>query len=147
MTIPDTAPATGVMWGLLHAAQAVEDLVERALAPSGLSLSKHGVLTQLVEENAPLALSELAVRLSCVRSNMTQLIDRLEADGLVCRLDDPADRRSVRAAVTAAGRERQQAGAVALAEVQRQLDQALIGADTAALSRWLGAVESQSGSA
>ena len=35
---------------------------------------------------------------------MTQLTDRLEADGLVRRVDDPQDRRAVLAEPTAAGR-------------------------------------------
>lgn len=41
---------------------------------------------------------------------MTQLIDRLEADGLVARVDDPNDRRSVKASITTKGAERQAAG-------------------------------------
>ena len=49
----------------------------------------------------PISLSELAEKLTCVRSNVTQLVDRLEADGLAKRADDPADRRAVRAKVTA----------------------------------------------
>jgi DNA-binding MarR family transcriptional regulator len=44
--------------------------------------------------------------MACVRSNMTQLIDRLEADKLVRRVDDPGDRRSIRAELTKEGRER-----------------------------------------
>jgi DNA-binding MarR family transcriptional regulator len=35
---------------------------------------------------------------------MTQLTDRLEADGLVRRVDDPEDRRAVLAEPTAAGK-------------------------------------------
>ena len=36
----------------------------------------------------------LAERLTCAKSNVTQLVDRLEADGLVRRKLDPSDRRS-----------------------------------------------------
>jgi DNA-binding MarR family transcriptional regulator len=56
--------------------------------------------------------------MACVRSNITQLVDRLEADGLVKREADPADRRSIRAIITDAGKERQHAGSIALARVQ-----------------------------
>ncbi|HEY9229512.1 MAG TPA: MarR family transcriptional regulator [Gemmatimonadaceae bacterium] len=79
-------------------------------------MPKFAVLTQLVASDGPISLSELAGRLSCVKSNVTQLIDRLEAEGLVQRVDDPSDRRSVRASITAEGTARQAAGA---AEVER----------------------------
>jgi DNA-binding MarR family transcriptional regulator len=53
-----------------------------------------------------------------VASNITTLIDRLEADGLVRRLDDPADRRSKRAELTALGIEKAAEGANAVAEIE-----------------------------
>jgi DNA-binding MarR family transcriptional regulator len=56
-----------------------------------------------------------------VRSNITQLVDRLEAEKLVTRSDDPRDRRSVRAELTAKGRERHAAGMRALDKVERHL--------------------------
>jgi DNA-binding MarR family transcriptional regulator len=37
---------------------------------------------------------------------MTQLVDRLESEGLVRRMADPNDRRSVRAMLTRAGQRR-----------------------------------------
>ena len=98
------APSVGsLMFGLLHAAQAVEGRMEEAFASVGLSTARFGVLGQLVQAGEPLPLSEIAARLSCVRSNMTQLVDRLEADGLVRRVNDPDDRRSIRAELTPAG--------------------------------------------
>ncbi len=100
---------------ILHAAQAIGDQLEEALGTVGLSMAKHSALTKLAEAGEPLTLSDLAARLSCVRSNITQLVDRLEADGLVRRVDDPADRRSVRAELTALGIEKQ---AVGLAEIE-----------------------------
>jgi DNA-binding MarR family transcriptional regulator len=39
-----------------------------------------------------------------VKSNITQLVDRLEADGLVARQLNPRDRRTKLAALTTAGR-------------------------------------------
>src|SRR6478735_3002007 len=51
-----------------------------------------------------LPLGQLAERLSCVKSNITQLVDRLEADGLVSRAPDPHDRRARLAVMTPAGR-------------------------------------------
>ncbi len=109
---------SSVMFSLIGAARAVEDQIEGALSDHGLSMAKLGVLTKLVEAGEPLTLGEIAARLSCVRSNVTQLIDRLEADSLVRRIDDPNDRRSIRAELTQEGRTRQAAGAEALMAVQ-----------------------------
>ncbi len=89
---------------LIAAARTLEARLEQALAPLQLSLAKVGVLRCLVEAQRPLPLSAIAQFQKCVRSNMTQLTDRLEADGLVRRVDDPQDRRAVLAEPTAAGR-------------------------------------------
>jgi DNA-binding MarR family transcriptional regulator len=56
-----------------------------------------------------------------VRSNITQLVDRLESDGLVARVNDPVDRRAVRAEVTPLGKERFSAGTRAIRAVQSEL--------------------------
>lgn len=88
---------------VLHAARAIDARIETVLAPLRLSMAKVGVLRHLVQEGAPLALSVLAERNRCVRSNITQLADRLEAEGFLRRVADPQDRRAVRAEPTAAG--------------------------------------------
>src|SRR4029077_14270902 len=95
---------------MIHAAQRVEERLEAALAGVGLSRAKFETLSILVSQDRPISLSELAAKLVCVRSNVTQLVDRLETEGLVKRADDPSDRRAVRAEVTALGRKRQAAG-------------------------------------
>jgi DNA-binding MarR family transcriptional regulator len=141
---PGTAAVPEVMFSLLGAAHALEDRLEEELGRVGLSMSKLGVLTQLVDSGRPLALSELAARLSCVRSNMTQLVDRLESDGLVRRVDDVADRRSVLAAVTPLGTERQAAGAAALATVREAFCASLPDGDRAVLARVLAALDHHS---
>src|SRR5688572_32560262 len=89
---------------LLHAASAAEGAVEAKLNAIGLSLPKLLALTALREAGESLPLGQLAERLSCVKSNITQLVDRLEADGFVKRLADPADRRTRLAVLTGAGR-------------------------------------------
>jgi len=89
--------STDLTMSLLGAAEAVQTRIEASLSPLGLSLAKLNVLGVLVSSSAPLTLGELAQKLACVRSNVTQLIDRLEVDGLVRREADPADRRSIRA--------------------------------------------------
>jgi DNA-binding MarR family transcriptional regulator len=56
-----------------------------------------------------------------VKSNITQLVDRLEADGFVARQADPGDRRSRLAALTAAGRRAAKEGARVLEAAERDV--------------------------
>src|SRR3954469_25408891 len=95
---------------VLHAAGAAESHVEAKLAVVGLSLAKLAALSALRDAGESLPLSQLAARLSCVKSNITQLVDRLEADGLVSRTADPHDRRARLAVMTPAGRNACEAG-------------------------------------
>jgi DNA-binding MarR family transcriptional regulator len=89
---------------VLRAAHALEARLEADLAAAGISIAKLGVLRALAEANEPLTLGGVAEQVSCVRSNITQLVDRLEAEGLVRRVADSVDRRSKRAELTPAGR-------------------------------------------
>jgi DNA-binding MarR family transcriptional regulator len=106
---------------LLSTLGAIEHRLETALEPAGLSLSKFGLLSNLVEAGEALPLRTLAERCACVRSNITQLVDRLEAEKLVIRVDDPHDRRSVRAAITSEGRARYTEGVKVIHEVERKM--------------------------
>jgi DNA-binding MarR family transcriptional regulator len=126
-----------VMWSLLQLAGMVEGRLEQALGEVGLSGAKLAALTQLVEAGEPVSLGELAAQCACVRSNITQLVDRLEADRLVRRVDDPADRRSLRAAITPLGRERQAAGARRVEALRRRLAKTLKSIDQETLHRAL----------
>ena len=130
-----------VTFTLLGAAQAVEARIESSLSPLGLSLAKLNVLGILVSSSTPLTLGELAQKLACVRSNVTQLVDRLESDGLVRREADPADRRSIMAVVTDTGRDREKAGSIALANVQDEISQVLSGFDAVHIERALSALK------
>ena len=129
-----------VMFSLLAAAHSLEQRLEAAMEEVGLSSAKFSALTHLVEAGEALSLSECAKRMTCVRSNVTQLMDRLEAEGLVKRVDDPNDRRGVRAAVTPLGFERQATGAKQLAKVQKEFAKTLAGQDRDTLARVLAAM-------
>jgi DNA-binding MarR family transcriptional regulator len=111
------------LFAVLHASGVLEGRVEARLAEAGLSIAKLAALHRLTEAGESLPLGQLADRLSCVKSNVTQLVDRLEADGLVSRTSDPNDRRSRLAVLTAAGRAAYQKGS----EIQRQAEQELFG--------------------
>src|SRR3954454_967524 len=124
-TKPRGAP-TG-LFAVLHAAPAAEAEVESKLNEVHLSMAKLLALKALAEAGESLPLGQLAERLSCVKSNITQLVDRLEADRLVARKPDPRDRRSRLAALTPAGRRACQAGR----RVQQDSERELLGSLTA----------------
>jgi DNA-binding MarR family transcriptional regulator len=128
-------PATSdpLVFSLVHTAAVVQARLEAALAPLELSLAKVALLAHLTEAEAPLPLRDLAERASCVRSNITQLMDRLEQDGLVRRQADPADRRGVLAALTPAGKRAHVSAQRVLAQEQRSIVAALDSGDAAQL--------------
>ena len=130
-----------VMFSIINAGRVIEQRLEEALARDGLSLAKFMALTHLVEAGEPLSLGEFATKMVCVRSNITQLMDRLEADDLVRRVEDPQDRRAVRASVTRLGATRQAAGAKEMARVQAELAKTLKGTDHDALQNALSAIK------
>ena len=136
-----STPATPhFTFSILHAAAQIEDRLEGALGSVGLSMAKHSALSKLAEAGEPLTLSDLAERLSCVRSNITQLVDRLEADGLVRRVDDPADRRSVRAELTPLGVEKQAVGASEVSRVQAEISERISASDLGQLESALSSL-------
>ena len=126
---------------LVQAAHRVEARLEEALAGVGLSGAKIGALCVLVAEGRPMSLGKLAEKLTCVRSNVTQLVVRLEADGLAKRIDHPADRRAVRAEVTALGRERHATGATVVNAVLQDVAKELSAIDPQVLKRALDAIQ------
>jgi DNA-binding MarR family transcriptional regulator len=135
-----SATPEALVYSLLGTAGAVEARLEAALSPLGLSLAKAGLLHHLAEAKGPVALSELADHQQCVRSNITQLMDRLEKDGLVRRRADAADRRSVRAVLTPAGRRAYAQAKRVLAEEQRAIVRLLSDGDAERLNHVLQAL-------
>lgn len=106
---------------LLRAAGSLEGFVETKLAEIGLSIPKLAALQRLDDAGGVLPLGQLADRLACVKSNVTQLVDRLEADGLVARESDPLDKRCRRAVITPLGRTACADGARVQREAETQL--------------------------
>jgi DNA-binding MarR family transcriptional regulator len=129
-----------VAYSLICTAHAIEDELEEALATVNLSTPKFAALAKMAAEGRPMSLSDLAAKLICVRSNITQLVDRLEKDGLVKRVDDPSDRRGVRAELTPLGRERFQAGLEAANKIHKAIEKKLSAEDQKALERALKAL-------
>jgi len=125
---------------LLDAGRAQFARLEEALKSVGLSAAKYKVLSQIAKSNEPVPLRLLAEEQQCVASNVTTLVDRLESDGLVRRVDDPADRRSKRAELTELGKEKAQAGARVVAEVETAFAESLGPTERLALAKVLSSL-------
>ncbi|GGZ51633.1 MarR family winged helix-turn-helix transcriptional regulator [Streptomyces bluensis] len=78
------------------------DEYEEAAAEHALTGAQARLLSLLSLE--PLPMRRLAQKLRCEPSNVTGIVDRLEARGLVERRPDPKDRRVKLAAATEEGR-------------------------------------------
>ncbi len=87
------------------ASRSLHLLQERWGAKHDLSEGRLGVLFRLYR-CGDMPLGELADDLVMTPRNVTGLVDHLERDGLVERVPDAEDRRSVRARLTESGRER-----------------------------------------
>ena len=135
-----SGPDEGTVMAVLEAAEALHLRLERALAAVGLSVSKFDAMEQLIQAGEPMTLGSLAGRLQCVRSNVTQLVDRLEAEGLVRRGSCTEDRRAVRAKVTELGYQRHAAGLEAIRAVQLEVAERLSPAQRTQLAELLSAV-------
>ncbi len=76
----------------------------RLFRPYGLSGAQYNLLNVVAEAKDGISQRELSDRLVVDRSNITGLIDRMEAAGWVQRCDHPGDRRAYRVQLTGAGR-------------------------------------------
>ncbi|MEV7510235.1 MarR family transcriptional regulator [Streptomyces sp. NPDC089922] len=102
----DTAPPGPTKLELLELLAAIGTAQWRefaaAAAQHGLTSTQARVLAQL---DGPVPMRGLAALLVCDASNVTGIVDRLEARGLVRREPSPADRRVKNVVATDAGRQ------------------------------------------
>ena len=95
------------MTALRITARLLRQLMDRWAEKHGLSEGRlHALFTLAAAPQHQLPLGELADRLDVTPRNVTGLIDHLERDGLVERIDDPNDRRLTYARLTPAGGKR-----------------------------------------
>jgi MarR family 2-MHQ and catechol resistance regulon transcriptional repressor len=76
--------------------------VSKKLLQRGLSVPQYGVIRQLYDHES-LTLSELSELIFCGNSNLTGLIDRMEREGLVERINSKRDRRVKKVCLTEKG--------------------------------------------
>jgi DNA-binding MarR family transcriptional regulator len=112
---------------------------EETLDQLGLNLSDWHVLTTLRWAGEPYRRSagELARRVELTSGAMTSRLDALEAEGLVRRLRDPDDRRSVLVELTEKGREKHEQAMGIQAQKEALLAEALTDREKAQLNTLL----------
>lgn len=90
---------------LLRATRRIEgELRERLRTSHDTTLPRFDVLAALYREREGLKMSALSRLLMVSNGNVTGLVDRLAADGLVARVPIAGDRRATLVRLTAAGR-------------------------------------------
>src|SRR5438132_6563605 len=89
---------------LLTCTQMIERVVRSRLREQfGTTLPRFDLLAQLERHPEGLKMNELSRLLIVTGGNITAIVDQLEKEGLVERLDEPADRRAFRIRLTRAG--------------------------------------------
>jgi DNA-binding MarR family transcriptional regulator len=116
-----TEGALGLLALLIKSGRFAESRLDQALESVGLTFVKWRMLDAIVKAESPVSLGKLAEHLNCVKSNITQLTDRLESEGTVKRVSDPEDRRSILMELTESGRSTHKGGLDALAKTTQAL--------------------------
>lgn len=90
---------------IIRAQQIVVGRMEAVLRPRGLSFARFELLVLLfVSSRGALPLGKLSDRLMVHPTSVTSLVDRLEVDDLVRRVNGQPDRRTILASITPKGR-------------------------------------------
>lgn len=100
----DAADAMAAATSVMRAHQLVQSRVDAVLKPFDLTFARYEVLTLLhLSRNGALPIGKMGARLMVHPTSVTHAVNRLEDQGLVRRVPDPRDRRTVLATITAEG--------------------------------------------
>ncbi len=122
-----TAPTGELVDALVQSAFATMAVLTRVAAEHDLSLTQLRVLGILRDRQV--RMTELADHLGLEKSTMTGLIARAEKRGLVRRVPNPDDGRSVDVLLTAAGHELADRGSARVADELAPMTAGLAGAE------------------
>jgi DNA-binding MarR family transcriptional regulator len=102
----EAADGMAAVTSLMRAQQIMLARVEEVLRPHGLTFARYELLMLLLfSRTGSLPLSRVGDRLQVHPASVTNVVDRLEQQGLVRRAPHPSDRRATLAELTDAGRE------------------------------------------
>jgi DNA-binding MarR family transcriptional regulator len=103
---------------IMRVQQIVQSAVDGALKPHGLTFARFEALVLLTfARRGSLPMRVMGERLQLHPTSVTNIVDRLEAEGLVKRTPNPADRRGTLVEITEAGRVRRTAATGAVTEI------------------------------
>lgn len=92
---------------VMRVQQILQASVDDRLKPHGLSFARYEALVLLsFSRRGSLPMRMMGERLQLHPTSITNIVDRLEADGLARRLPHPSDRRTTLVQLTDSGRER-----------------------------------------
>jgi DNA-binding MarR family transcriptional regulator len=99
--------AMSAVTNIMRVQQILQATVDERLKPHGLSFARYEALVLLsFSQRGSLPMRLMGERLQLHPTSITNIVDRLEADGLARRLPHPSDRRTTLVELTDAGRER-----------------------------------------
>jgi DNA-binding MarR family transcriptional regulator len=101
----DAAEGMALVTSVMRVQQVFLARIEAILRPYGLTFARYEVLRLLAfTRRGVMPVGKIGERLQVHPASVTNAVQRLEADGLVRRLANPEDGRSILAEVTEAGR-------------------------------------------
>jgi DNA-binding MarR family transcriptional regulator len=101
----DAADGMALVTSVMRVQQVFLARIEAILRPFGLTFARYEVLRLLAfTRRGVMPVGKIGERLQVHPASVTNAVQRLEADGLVRRTDNPSDGRSVLAEITDAGR-------------------------------------------
>jgi DNA-binding MarR family transcriptional regulator len=113
----------GLTSAILAAGKRMLMQLDLALESLGLSSAKLWALQAIALADGTVTVTYLAESMGTAKSNVTTMLDRLEADGLVKRTRSNEDRRTVEVQLTTAGQVQYETGMGVFNKVNDQLCQ------------------------
>lgn len=130
---------------IMRVQQILQSAVDTALRPHGLTFARFEALVLLYHsQRGSLPMRVMGQRLQLHPTSVTNIVDRLEGDGLVKRIPHPTDRRTTLVEITEAGEQRRAEATEAVTSVRFGL-RGLTDRQTVALTDLLSKVRRASG--
>jgi DNA-binding MarR family transcriptional regulator len=112
---PEPARPMAAVTSVMRAQQVLLARLNELLRPHGLTFARYEALMLLsFTRTGALPLGKIGERLQVHRTSVTNIVDKLEADGLVRRVPHLEDRRATLAEITPQGRARARAATAVL---------------------------------
>ncbi|MFD4641162.1 MarR family winged helix-turn-helix transcriptional regulator [Lentzea sp. NPDC058436] len=103
---------------VMRVQQIIQSAVDAALKPHGLTFARYEALVLLFfSRKGALPMRVMGERLQLHPTSVTNIVDRLESDGLVRRTPHPTDRRTTLVEITDAGLQRRESATAAVMDV------------------------------